>query len=107
MKSSYGANDEELLIPVDPKAGQYGATDLTRASDSSGATGTSDSSVATGLTGASNFSGATGLTGSIGTSSATGSSGTFGATEESSLMQSPELNGNFQSTRYVNSLLSS
>jgi hypothetical protein len=107
MKTSFGANNKELLIPVDPEGGQYGATGLIGASDSSSATGTSDSSSATGLSGSSDSSGATGLTGSSGTSGATGSSGTSGATgssydhEESSLMRSPELNGNVQSTRYV------
>jgi hypothetical protein len=110
METSYGANNKELLVPVDPEAGQYGATGLSGASDSSSATGTSDYSSATGLTGSCDSSGATGLTGSSGTSGATsltGSSGTSGATsssydhEESSLMQSPELNGNVQSTRYV------
>jgi hypothetical protein len=107
MKTGYGANNKELLIPVDPEAGQNGATGLTGASDSSGATDASDSSGATGLTGASDSSSATGLTGSSGASGATGSSGTSSATgssynhEESSLMRSPELNGNVQSTRYV------
>jgi hypothetical protein len=46
MKTNYGGNDKELLIPVDAEAGHYGH-------------------------------------------------------EESSLMQSPELNGNVQSIRYV------
>jgi hypothetical protein len=110
MKTIYEANKKGLLIPVDPEAGQYGATGLTGASDSSGATGAtgaSDSSGATGATGASDSSGATGASDSSGATGATGSSGTSGATgsshghEESSLMRSPELNGNVQSTRYV------
>jgi hypothetical protein len=90
IKASYGA--------VDPEADQYGASGVTGASDSSGKTGATGASDSSGATGASYSSGATGTTDASDSSGATGSS--YGH-EESSLMRSPELIGNVQSTRYL------